>query len=194
MADAITFKYDDDGLQKLAGRMNQITLNQSFRDSAQFVESSTKAGYQNKVDPEGKKWVDNSEWYKQAKGEAAILTGPTSSDIKQGPLRGRYKFNVNPKRMQQSLISRVGKDTLVVEYDSAAKERARLTQLGGKTQMTLKSTDPKKRKDLIFDIDIQQRIHLGLSTRYSRVGEKNDIEHIKFIFEDNLNKQLAGKI
>lgn len=189
----LKFEYNDDELQKLAGKMNQVTLTQSFRDSAQYVESSTKAGYLGKVNPEGKKWADNPEWYKQAKGGAAILTGPTGKEIKSGWLKGRYQFETNTKRMQQSLISRVGKDTLVVEYDSAAQERAKLTQLGGKSKMTLKSTD-SKRKDLTFDIDIQSRVHLGLSTRYSRVGEQNDIDHIKFIFQDNLNKQLIGEI
>lgn len=194
MTDAIRWKYNDDDISKLAGRMDRVTLDQAFRDSAQFVESSTKIGYLDRIDPEGKKWGDNPEWYKESKNKAAILTGPTFSKITQGPFKNKYKFEINSKRMKQSLISRIGKNELVVEYDSAAKERAKLTQLGGKTQMTLKSTDPGKRKDLVFDIDVQQRIHLGLSTRYTRVGNKNDIEHIKFIFEDNLKKQLTGEI
>lgn len=172
-------------------KMSDAEKKQALEDSGTFIITSTHVGYLSETGPEGEKWEENVQWYKQAKGEAAILTGPTSRTIHDGPFKDKYEFaRINKKRMRNALIVRVeGTEKAYVEYEADVKERASLTQYGGESKLILKSTTG--RKNLEIDLEVIPRPHLGVADRYARIGGKTDSEHIEDIFSQMVDKHIG---
>lgn len=173
----------------LMSQMSPEEKKQALQDAGTFMISSTYVGYLSQKSPDGKPWAPNPSWYKEAKGGAATLTGPTSKTMRGGPLAGRYEFKkINTKRMRNSLMVRViGAERAYVEYEQDAKKRASLTQHGGESKMILKSTATGK--DVKFNINIKARPHLGVAT-YERVGASTDDQHIALIFGNMVDSHI----
>lgn len=186
-----TIDIDKAEIASLLKRMNDTEKKQALEDSGQLIVQSTHVGYLKETSPEGKKWEKNSNWYKQAKGGAAILTGPTSKKIHAGPFAGRYEFaKINLKRMRNSLMVRVeGTEKAYVEYENDVKKRASLTQYGGESKLILKSTTGKKNLEL--SIDVTPRPHLGVAEKIARIGGKTDPQNIEDIFSMMVDKHIG---
>lgn len=175
----------------LLKRVSDADKKQALEDSGQLIIQSTHVGYLKETSPEGKKWKKNPDWYKQAKGGAATLTGPTSKTIYAGPFAKRYEFTkINAKRMRNSLMVRVeGAEKAYVEYENGVKKRASLTQHGGETELILKSTTGKKNLEL--SINIASRPHLGVAEKIARIGGKTDSQHIENIFAQMIDGHIG---
>ncbi len=182
---------DQNEIQGLFKRISDAEKKQALQDSGTFIIESTHVGYLKETSPDGKKWNPNPNWYKQAKGGAATLTGPTSKKIHGGPLSTHYEFaSVNKKRMRNALVVRVeGSEKAYVEYENDVKERASITQYGGESKLILKSTTGKK--NIKFSINVTPRPHLGIANKYARIGGKTDDEHIVSIFEQMIDKHIG---
>lgn len=178
-------------IASLLKKMSPKEMRTALEDSGTFIIESTHVGYLDEKSPDGDKWEENPQWYKQAKGEAAILTGPTSHKIHGGPFADKYKFaNIHKRRMRNSLMVRVeGETRAVVEYMTSVKKRADITQYGGESKMILKSTVGKS--DLVIDLNVIPRPHLGVADSYARVGGKTDPEHIIDIFSLMVDKHIG---
>lgn len=186
-----TIDIDKKEIASLLAKMSDSEKRQALQDSGSFIIESTHVGYLKATSPEGKKWTENPDWYKQAKGEAAILTGPTSKTIHAGLFAKRYEFaNINLKRMRNSLMVRVeGTEKAYVEYEVDVRERASLTQYGGESKLVLKSTTGKKNLEL--SINITPRPHLGVAEKIARIGGKTDPQHIEQIFAQMVDKHIG---
>lgn len=166
-------------------------LNTALEDIGQIIMASTQKGYDLQKSPDGTKWPDNVSWYKEMKGGAAILTGPTSRSI-GGPLVGKYEFAViNTRRMKNSLIKTVDAiaGRVQIEYDIMAEDRAELTQVGGEGFLVLNATSSSKK--IIYNIKIQPRPHLGIAEKYARVPPKTDPEWIESIVSTMMDNILT---
>jgi len=186
-----TINMDQKGIASLLQKMPPEEKKQALEDSGQFIIESTHAGYLSETGPDGKKWDENVQWYKQAKGEAAILTGPTSKKIHDGPFKDKYEFaKVNKKRMRNALMVRVeGTTKAYVEYEADVKERASLTQYGGESKLILKSTSGGN--NLEIDLEVIPRPHLGVADSHARIGGKTDPAHIEDIFSQMVDKHIG---
>jgi len=186
-----TINIDKKEIASLLGRMSDAEKKQALQDSGTFIIESTHVGYLDKKDPEGNAWEENVQWYKQAKGGAAILTGPKSKKIHGGPFKDKYEFaKVNKKRMRNALMVRVeGTTKAYVEYEADVKGRASLTQYGGESKLILKSTSGGK--NLEIDLEIIPRPHLGIADRYARIGGKTDPAHIEDIFSQMIDRHIG---
>lgn len=182
---------DKSEIASLLSKMDDGEKKQALEDSGQLIVQSTHVGYLKETSPEGEKWEKNPDWYKQAKGGAAILTGPTSKTIHAGLFAKRYEFaNINLKRMRNSLMVRVeGTEKAYVEYEVDVRERASLTQYGGESKLVLKSTTGKKNLEL--SINITPRPHLGVAEKIARIGGKTDPQHIEQIFAQMVDKHIG---
>jgi hypothetical protein len=182
---------DKSEIASLLSKMDDEEKKQALEDSGQLIVQSTHVGYSKETSPEGEKWTENPDWYKQAKGGAAILTGPTSKTIHAGLFAKRYEFaNINPKRMRNSLMVRVeGAEKAYVEYEVDVRERASLTQYGGESKLVLKSTTGKKNLEL--SINVTPRPHLGVAEKIARIGGKTDPQHIEQIFAQMVDKYIG---
>ena len=170
------------GLSKMLKGLPETGKRQALTDSGQIIQNSTKVGFLREVDPGGKSWPKNPEWYLVMKGNAAVLTGPTSKTIPRGKYSKKYEFaNINRKRMRNSLVQNVfGTSKVIVQYDKEAQKRANITQYGGKSVMVLNPIAGGKVKKL--NINVQKRPHLGVAEKYPRFGGKSDSQHILDIF------------
>lgn len=182
---------DKSEIASLLAKMSDSEKRQALEDSGTFIIESTHVSYLKTISPEGKKWEKNPDWYKKAKGGAAILTGPTSKTIYAGPFAGRYEFaSINLKRMRNSLMVRVeGAEKAYVEYEIDVKERASLTQHGGESKLILRSTTGKKNLEL--NVNIAPRPHLGVAEKIARIGGKTDPQHIENIFSKMVDKHIG---
>lgn len=178
-------------IASLLSKMSDAEKKQALQDSGTFIIESTHVGYLKETSPEGKKWEKNPDWYKKAKGGAAILTGPISRLIHAGPFVGRYEFaKINLKRMRNALMVRViGVEKAYVEYENDVKERASLTQYGGESKLILRSTIGKK--NLEVNINVVPRPHLGVADKFARIGGKTDPQHIEDIFSKTIDKHIG---
>ncbi len=189
MDTSITF--DDSSLGGFLGGIGDGDYEQAFKDAVQVVLNSTKIGYMDEVSPDGDQWEPNAEWYMNMKGSAATLTGPLSTKIKGGTFEGKYIFSkTNKKRMKNSLIwdVDVSQKKAIIEYDRDAEYRAEVTQEGGEENLILSSTVGGP--DIMLDITLPSRPHLGLSNTYSRLGGKTDPELIEEIFGEMYERSI----
>ena len=189
MDTSITF--DDDALAGFLVGIQDQDYEQAFKDAVQVVLNSTKVGYMKEISPDGKDWTSNVEWYSLMKGKSATLTGPLSTKIKGGTFVGKYVFaETNSKRMKNSLIWEVfvSRKEAIIEYDSDSKERAAITQEGGEADLILNSIAGGP--NLVLDITIPARPHLGVSKTYSRLGGKTDPELIEEIFGEMYERSI----
>lgn len=160
---------------------------QVLDDSAQIMINSTQAGFVLRQSPSGNPWAKNPEWYATMKRGAAPLTGPASKKV-GGPWASKYEFaQVNAKRMKNSLIKKVDSKKAVIEYDSAAKLRASITQHGGMSEMKLVRKDGGPA--LVFDIKVRPRPHLGIADKVPRLM-KTDTSLIMDLFDAMVDKKL----
>jgi len=165
MDGSIILEYDE-----MAGFLTGIQdgdIEQALKDCVQVVLNSTKIGYMEEVSPDGKKWLPNAEWYRVMKGGSATLTGPLSTKIKGGNYAELFTFaDTNKKRMKNSLIwdVNVSQKSAIIEYDSEAKERAEITQLGGEAKLILNASGGGFLSgNLEIDLIVPPRPHLGVS-------------------------------
>lgn len=173
-----------DNISALLSVMPSEYYTRALNDAVQIILNSTKQRYMKEETPEGEKWPDNAEWYKEMKGGAATLTGPLSKKIKSGPYAKRYEFSeTNKKKMKNSLIHNIDgiSKTAIIYYDSESEERAALHQFGGESKLVLASTTGGK--DLELLIDVPERPHLGVS--------KEDADKIEEVFGGMLESRLA---
>jgi len=166
----------DIGMKELSPAL----INRALSDAGQVIINSTKAGYLKERGPGGEKWVDNPEWYKVMKGGAAVLTGPTSKNIKDGTYSGWQFSKINTRRMKNSLIKSITATKVTVEYMQEVKKRAELTQEGGSSEIKI----IKGNRENVIDVNVQARPHLGVAENWIRLGSKTDPEHIEEIFGD----------
>ena len=187
METKITIK--DNEIKSLFNGMSAADKKRALEDSGTLIIASTHAGFLSETGPDNQKWEENTGWYFEAKGQAAILTGPTSKTIRGGEYAGRYEFkSINNKRMRNSLLTRISGNAAYVEYEKDVEERAELTQYGGESKMILKSTTGKK--DLEIDMTVPARPHLGVAENYARFGGKTDDKHIEDIFSKLVDKVI----
>ncbi len=190
-----TIVFDNDALAGfMAGIQNQ-DYEQALKDAVQVVLNSTKIGYMREITPDGEDWLPNTEWYELMKGGAATLTGPLSTKVKGGTFAGGYVFSkTNKKRMKNSLVWEVfaSQKKAIIEYDRESEIRAEITQAGGEADLILNSTTGGP--DIILDITIPARPHLGISRTYSRLGGKTDPELIEEIFAGMYDRSLARTV
>ena len=178
------------GFGKMFDGLSDMGKRQALNDSGQIIQNSTKIGYLRSIDPEGKSWPKNPEWYLIMKGNAAVLTGPASKTIPRGKYSKKYEFaSVNRKRMKNSLVQNVfGSSKVIVQYDKEAQKRANINQVGGKSVMVLKPVGGGKEKKL--NINVQKRPHLGVAEKFPRLGGKTDSDHILDIFSRLVGRAL----
>lgn len=194
-----TITFDDAALAGFLVGIQDQDYEQALKDAVQVVLNSTKIGYMDEVSPDGKGWEPNVEWYKVMKGGSATLTGPLSTKIKGGNYAALFKFaSTNKKRMKNSLIWDVfpSQKRAIIEYETDAKDRAEITQLGGEAKLILSATGEGffGGGDLEIDITIPARPHLGISRTYSRLGGKTDPELIEEIFAGMYDRSLARTV
>lgn len=180
-------------VDKVLNQVDSDKKRRALEDSLQLILNSTAMGYSKRQAPDGSQWAPNPSWYAEMKGQDSPLTGPITSSIKEGELAGVYKFKkVNTARMKNSLIKTTKSDTEgVVEYDAKARERASINQYGGKSEMVLIpiSTSTPYNADLIFNIQVVERPHLGVAT-YPRIGDKTDAQWVEFYFGEAVEASL----
>jgi len=167
---------------KMLKGLPALGARQALIDSGQIIQNSTKIGYLKEISPEGRSWAKNPEWYLLMKGNAAVLTGPTSKTIPRGKYSKKYEFaSINHKRMKNSLVQNVyGTSKVIVQYDKEAAKRANITQFGGESVMVLNPIAGGKQKKL--KIKVKARPHLGVAEKFPRMGGKSDSDHILEIF------------
>lgn len=185
----ISFSLDTAGVNVILEGFPGSDIRRALQDAAQILINSTHAGYLKQRSPEGDKWQANIPWYSAAKGGAAVLTGPTSRAVAGGAFAGYEFAQINPKRMRNSLISKVeGSERAIVEYDQQASERAAITQAGGPSKLNLISPMGTA---VEIDLTIMARPHLGLAENYTRLGGMTDPEHIVQIFDALIDGRLG---
>lgn len=186
--DIIKIQGDDFGI--MFGRLPESTVNKMLRDAAQIVENSTQVGYQLRIAPDGTKWAENPKWVQDIKGQDTPLTGPLTTKIHGGRMAGKYKLkSVNKVRMKNSLISRVSGSQAIVEYNDAAKSRARTNQNGGDSIMEfepIKKKGKRRGKLRTWPVKVQKRPHLGIADAFYRLPSGTD--------PDIINKTILGHI
>jgi len=181
---------DDIELKNILKGLDGDNLRQALEDAGQIIMESTKAGYLREKGPDGTKWNDNPSWYKVMKRNAATLTGPTSKAL-GGVLAGKYEFaQINLKRMKNSLIKDVNtaQKKVTIQYDSDARDRAQVTQLGGEGRLILNSVGGGGTIEM--SVNVQARPHLGVAENWQRLGFKTDVQHILEAFEGMVDKHL----
>lgn len=190
-----TITFDDDALAGFLVGIQDRDYEQALKDAVQVVLNSTKVGYMKEISPDGEDWIPNTEWYSLMKGKSATLTGPLSTKIKGGTFAGEYVFaKTNKKRMKNSLIWEVfaSQKRAIIEYETDAKERAAITQEGGEADLILNSIVGGP--DIMLDVTVPSRPHLGISRTYSRLGGKTDPELIEEIFAGMYDRSLARTV
>lgn len=182
------------GLEKKADQMERSRIDAALEDSLQIIMQSTKMGFEKRVSPQGVPWKSNPIWWQEIKGQNSPLTGPVTSTIQGGELKDVYKLKkANAARMANSLIKSKSGMTGEVRYNSAAKERAKINQHGGKSELEfipLSKVSPYQH-NLVFNVDIISRPHLGIAT-YPRIGDKTDAEWCEFYFGREVDVQLKN--
>ncbi len=179
-------------LAKFVNGLSDEEIGKALMSAVQVVMNSTKVGYQDEVGPDGKDWEPNAEWYALMKGQSSVLTGPLTGKIKGGMYAGKYKMEgTSKKKMKNSLVYDIDvvQKKAKIEYDDSAKVRADLHQDGGEEQIVLTSTTGSG--DLLLDIDIPARPHLGLADPFRRLGGRTDTELIEEIFGDQIGMMLG---
>lgn len=165
-------------------------LRQAMEDSLQIIMLSTLAGYVKREAPDGTPWAPNAPWYSEMKGGAAPNTGPVSRTIQGGPFAATHEFeSVNIKRMKNSLMKTNTVTRGVVEYEEQARDRARLTQRGGRHEFAIVVKQGMGTGRLAFDVDIVERPHLGIAT-YPRIQPRTDDEWIEHYFGEQVDISL----
>lgn len=165
-------------------------LRQAMEDSLQIIMLSTLAGYTQKSAPDGTPWAPNAPWYKEMKGGGSPNTGPVSRTIMGGPFAATHEFeSVNVKRMRNSLMKTNNVTRGIVEYEEQARDRARLTQRGGRHEFAIVVKQGMGTGRLAFDVDIVERPHLGIAT-YARIQPRTDDEWVEHYFGEQVEIQL----
>lgn len=188
-----TLSIDDSGLGSTFRSMTTSQKRRALEDAAQIIINSTKVGYQREISPEGVPWVKNPMWYKEMKGGAATLTGPTGTTVYGGRYGGRYTFaNISLKRMKNSLMRTIDmfEESATVEYEREARDRAALTQEGGEGRIMLNSIGGSR--SLTLNVRIQARPHLGIADHFPRLGIRTDPEHIANVFSQMVDEHIEG--
>lgn len=195
----MTFGIRIEGITKNKAVLTQIRrdrLRTAMEDSLQIIMNSTLMGFVTRQAPDGKKWADNAPWWAEIKGQSSPLTGPITSEIKGGELKGAYKLKrVNTQRMKNSLTKENMVSSGTVRYDKSVEDRAKLNQYGGKSELEFIpiSTSSPYDSTLVFNVEVAERPHLGVAT-YPRIGIKTDAQWVAEYFGDQIEIQLRDDL
>lgn len=173
-----------------ARELRRDRMRQAMEDSLQIIMQSTLMGYVERQAPDGTPWQPNAAWYAEMKGQNSPNTGPVSKTIQGGPFKATHEFeSVNIKRMKNSLIKTNRTTSGVVEYEQQARERAAITQRGGRSEFAIVTKQGFGQSRLAFDIRCVERPHLGVAT-FPRIGFRTDAEWIEHYFGEQVDIQL----
>jgi hypothetical protein len=177
-----------------AREVRRDRMRQAMEDSLQIIMQSTLMGYVKRQAPDGTPWRANAQWYAEMKGQDSPNTGPVSKTIQGGPFAKTHEFeSVNIKRMKNSLMKTNSVTRGVVEYEQQARERAQITQFGGRSEFAIVTKQGFGQGRLAFDVNCIERPHLGVAT-FPRIGFRTDAEWVEFYFGEQVEIDLQDQM
>lgn len=176
-------------VQRLARNIRNFDQKGALEDCATIFENSTKVGYLKHITPGGAPWPKNPEWWQKMKGHSSPLTGVTAGGVsKPSP---PWVVKGNREQMKNQLQHKVSQTTATIFYKRSAAERAAINQRGGITDMEVfHFLNPGIK--VTWRVNVQAREHLGIATRYKRLGVKTDPEHFEEAFSRKIDKAIGG--
>jgi hypothetical protein len=165
----ITIKSDDIDKFRESFSDNKIFtpdfIQRTLEETAKEIIRSIEIGFIKQRDPEGRPWKKNPKWWRRIKGHEKANIGVPVGMAQSGI----WQVEQSKKHMKDSLkyTIKMGKESglsreAVIEYEPAARKRAKDTQEGRVVRFTKKNKITGS--EFTYLVKVVKRPHMGLAT------------------------------